>query len=141
MLVHGGAGAAAAAAAAAEIARRMRKEEEEMTPYSDRDLSEGWEFKIMRSNTAAFKKPEQFRQMLNEEAEAGWQLVEKFDDSRVRLKRPRDAQANDAQFATSGRDPYRTNFGISQGMLVFWILFGIFSGMAALIGLIIALTR
>ena len=130
------ANAGAAAAAAAERARRMREEEEEMTPYSDRDIAEGWEFKIMRSNTASFRKPELFRQMLTEEAATGWQMVEKFDDSRVRLKRPRDFQPSDSEFAATGRDPYRTNFGISQGMLVFWILSGAFGGVAALMALI-----
>ena len=133
MLANAG---AAAAAAAAEMARRMREEEEEMTPYSDRDLAEGWEFKIMRSNTNSFRKPELLRQMLNEEAAAGWQMVEKFDDSRVRLKRQRDSQSRDVESAAGGHDPYRTNFGISQGLLVCWILCGVFGGIAALIGLI-----
>ena len=52
---------AAGAAAAAAVAQQMREEEEEMTKYSDAELDEGWEFKILRSNTAAFRKPEVLR--------------------------------------------------------------------------------
>ena len=38
-------------------------------------------------------------------------MVEKFDDSRLRLKRPAGARINDA---TLGFDPYRTRVGMSQ---------------------------
>jgi hypothetical protein len=85
--MSGGAAAAAAAAAAA----RRRQEEEEMTRYSENDLSEGWEFKILRSNMNAFRKPENLKKYLEEEGRAGWVLVEKFDDNRLRLKRPASA--------------------------------------------------
>ena len=128
---------AAAAAAAAEAARRMREEEEEMTPYTGQELTENWEFKIIRSNTGSFRKPEIFRQMLAEESESGWQLVEKFDDGRVRLKRPRGAPSSVGD-GDSGRDPYRTTYGMSQGALVTWILVGTFAGIAVLIGVVVA---
>ena len=98
-----GAGAAAAAVAA-ETSRLMREEEEEMTPYRDKDLAEGWEFKIVRG---AFRKPEQLRAVLEEEKQGGWTLVEKFDDSRIRLKRPAGAKRVEGDFA-EGYDPYRT---------------------------------
>jgi hypothetical protein len=97
-------GAAAAAAAAAEL---TRQEEEEMTPYSEKDLAEGWEFKIVRSPWAEFRKPERFRAVLEEEKKGGWTLVEKFDDSRIRLKRPAGAKMTEGDFA-EGYDPYRT---------------------------------
>ena len=45
-----------AAAAAAEAARLRNQEEEEMTPYNEKELAEGWEFKILRSNMNAFRK-------------------------------------------------------------------------------------
>lgn len=59
-----------------------------MTGYTGTDLSEGWEFKILRSATGAFRKPNLLRQILDEESRAGWVLVEKFDSQRIRLKRP-----------------------------------------------------
>ncbi len=128
---------AAVAAAAAEAARRMREEEEEMTPYTGQELAENWEFKIIRSNTGSFRKSDIFRQMLAEESESGWQLVEKFDDGRVRLKRPRVAPSS-VSSGDSGRDPYRTTFGMSQGALVTWILVGAFAGIGVLLGVIAA---
>ena len=82
------AGAGAAAAAAAAAAELQRQEEEEMTPYSTKDLDEGWEFKIVRSNFATFRSQEKLRAVLEEEKRGGWMLVEKFDDQRIRLKRP-----------------------------------------------------
>ena len=109
-----GAGAAAAAAAAAEM---QRQEEEEMTPYSSKDLDEGWEFKILRSNFRAFRNQERLRAVLEEEKRGGWTLVEKFDDQRIRLKRPAGAKASQGELA-DGYDPYRTTVGMAQGALV-----------------------
>jgi hypothetical protein len=103
------AGAAAAAAAAAEM---LRQEEEEMTEYSERDLREGWEFKILRANTAAFKNPQVLKQACEEEAQAGWILFEKFDDQRLRFKRPASAKDKDSYLPF---DAYRTQFGMSKG--------------------------
>lgn len=113
-----GAGAAAAAAAAAEL---QRQEEEEMTPYSTKDLDEGWEFKIVRSNFATFRNQEKLRAVLEEEKRGGWTLVEKFDDQRIRLKRPAGAKVAQGDFA-DGYDPYRTTVGMPQGALVLTIL-------------------
>jgi hypothetical protein len=118
-----GAAAAAAAAAAAEAARLQREEEEEMTPYSEDDLRDDWEFKILRSTSDTFRRPDELRRVLEEEGRAGWVLVEKFDDQRLRLKRRSDAQAHDyaADF-----DVYRTYVGRTpqqQGMQVLaWVL-------------------
>jgi hypothetical protein len=106
------AGAAAAAAAEAE---RRRREEEEMTKYTDADLQGDWEFKIVRANTAAFKNPDVLRQVCAEEARAGWNLVEKFDNQRLRFKRPVGARSGDEGLDF---DPYRTQFGISAGSIV-----------------------
>ena len=47
-----------------------------MTPYTRTDLAEDWEFKIIRSTTGTFKKPEKMRAVLDEEACAGWVMVE-----------------------------------------------------------------
>jgi hypothetical protein len=105
-------GVAAGAAAAAAAAEMLRQEEEEMTEYSEKDLREGWEFKILRANTAAFKNPQVLKQACEEEAQAGWILVEKFDDQRLRFKRPTSAKDKDSYLPF---DAYRTQFGISKG--------------------------
>ena len=63
--------------------------------------------------TGAFGRHDRLRQILEREARAGWTLVEKFDDKRIRLKRPASARAADAGL---GIDPYRTWVGISEYM-------------------------
>lgn len=69
-----------AAHAAAVAEQQRRHEEEELTSYRSQDL-QGWEFKILRSATGAFRDPAKLQQALAEEATFGWELVEKFDDS------------------------------------------------------------
>jgi hypothetical protein len=125
-------GAGAAAGAAAARRRREQQEEEEMTQYTSQELAEGWEFKILRSSTGAFRAPVFLRTVLDEEQRAGWTLVEKFDNNRIRLKRLASARANDA---ASGSDAYRTQVGISELKLGLCI-FGAILGGFALIGLI-----
>ncbi len=129
--------AGAAAAAAAAAAKRAREEEEEMTQYTDQELQTDWEFKIIRSNTKSFDKPDVFRRMLVEESEFGWQLVEKFDGSRVRLKRQRQATPADAY----GRDPYRTTYGVTEGAMVGFILLAIGAVFSVLMLVIVLLTK
>jgi hypothetical protein len=116
MYVGGGATAATTAAAAA--AARRRTEEEEMTRYSKEDL-EGWEFKIVRSTSRKFKTAEAVRQLCAEEGRAGWEMVEKFDDTRIRFKRRVEKRADDAHLDI---DPYRTHIGITEGGLVLVII-------------------
>ena len=81
--------------AAQERRRQEEEEEEEMTRYTIDELDHNWEFKIVRSETGAFGKPEVFQSLLQEESLAGWELVEKLDNRRVRLKRHRDARRRD----------------------------------------------
>ena len=105
----------AVTAAHAAHQRRLRDEqdrieEEEMTNYSTEELEKNWEFKIVRSESGAFRKPEAFQQLLQEEAIAGWELVEKLDDRRVRFKRRKDARRKDVSLPP-GIDPYRSQFG------------------------------
>ncbi len=130
------AGAAGGAAAAAAAARRRQEqeEEEELTSYRENDLNDDWEFKILRSMTSAFKNPDKLRQTLAEEAQAGWVLVEKFDNGRLRLKRPSSAQARDSAVPF---DPYRAYIGYTENQYVFVVLAWVFGIMAA-IGLAIA---
>ena len=128
----------AAAAAAAAQRRREEEEEEHMTPYTPRDLAENWEFKILRSATGAFKDPAVMQRYLAEEAQAGWTLVEKFDNIRIRLKRPAAARQQDAQCTF---DPYRTRVGISEVGLGLLIAGSIISGLAVLFTVIILLVK
>ena len=129
-----GAGAAAAVAAAAR--RRMEEEEEElMTPYSREELEDDWEFKIIRSQTGVFGKQAVLQKLVEEEARAGWQLVEKFDDNRVRFKRPRSARQRDGQLP-AGVDPYRVNYGISEGAFVSVILAAVFGVLGIIVGIV-----
>jgi hypothetical protein len=128
------------AAAAAAQARRKREEEEEMTLYTRDDLAEDWEFKILRSMSGAFKNPETLKRVLDEESRAGWLLVEKFDNQRIRLKRPANAKkvAPDVGF-----DPYRTYYGVSEGqfaLIVAACTVGTMIAVAALVALAVALS-
>ena len=94
---------------------KERKEEEDMTPYSDDDPLTDWEFKITRSATGAFGHPDKLREALEDEAKAGWELVEKFDNNRVRLRRPVAARKDDVAVDF---DPYRTWIGVSESGMV-----------------------
>lgn len=82
-----------------------KQEDEEKTKYSSEDLKD-WEFKILRSFWGAFKNSEKLKKILEEESQSGWELVERLDDSRIRLKRKRDQQ----YISKSKVDPYRTNY-------------------------------
>ena len=106
-----------------------------MTGYTPQELTEGWEFKIVRSATGSFRTPAFLRTVLDEEQRAGWTLVEKFDNGRIRLKRPASARANDSAL---GSDAYRTHAGMSEWKLTLCILGAVFGGLA-LIGSIVAL--
>jgi hypothetical protein len=130
-------GAVAAAAAAAER-RRQEQEEEEMTGYTPEELASGWEFKILRSATRSFRRPQVLKDVLEEERGAGWTLVEKFDDSRVRLKRPASARTDGAD---SRIDPYRSYVGISETALGVRIAVAILTCLALVFGAIAIVVR
>ena len=104
-----------------------------MTGYTSEDLASGTEFKILRSATGAFARPDFLRQVLDEEKQAGWTLVEKFDNSRIRLKRP--ASARNAGGGTTF-DPYRSFVGISETALTVRIIVSIAIAMAVIFGTI-----
>lgn len=125
-----------AAAAAAAAARRRREQEEEEVTLMNTDPSGAVEYKIIRSATGAFKDPAKFRAALDEEARAGWELVEKLDNSRARLRRSTECRKGDAGL---GQDPYRTQVGISEGALAIRIVVGVFVGLALLIGAVVGI--
>ncbi len=126
-----------AAAAAAKRRRMMMlaEEEEDMARYTQDDLGNDWEFKIVRSESGAFRKPEVLRQLIEEEARSGWVMLEKFDDRRVRFKRPRSARARDV-LLPPGVDPYRTRYGspsAQYAMLATLVLGLAVAGLGALV--------
>ena len=126
------AGASAAVVAAAAKRRREQQEEEEMTKYTEEEIKEGWEFKIVRSSTGAFRNSTTLQSLIKEESQAGWTMLEKFDDSRVRFRRPVSACAKDATL--SGKiDPYRTAYGVSEGALAFLIIGVVLAVTAAIV--------
>ncbi len=119
------------AAAAAAAARRRREQEEEEMTVMNTDPSGAIEYKIIRSATGAFKDPARFRAALDEEARAGWELVEKLDNSRARLRRSTECRKRDADL---GQDPYRTQVGMSETVLALWIVVAALVGAALLLG-------
>ncbi len=114
--------AANAAAAAHAAAERAQEEEELLTPYDDDPSARDWEYKILRANTGVFRNPQELRRHLDEESQAGWELVEKFDDARIRLRRLRSAGADDHLLSF---DAYRSRLGFSQTKLALFTVFGI----------------
>ena len=84
-----------------------------MTGYNKDDMN-GWEFKIVRSNFGTFRNPQAVRKLCEEEAVAGWEMLEKFDDHRIRFKRRVEKRSMGAHLAT---DPYRTGFGAGSNSL------------------------
>ncbi len=86
-----------------------------MGPARAKNAGEGWEFKILRTAAGRFGDPARLRAVLVEEARAGWTLLEKFDDNRLRLKRPASTRSRDASL---GFDPYRSFVGPNQAMAV-----------------------
>lgn len=109
-----------------------------MTGYTSTDLAEGWEFKILRSATSAFRDPSRMRDALEQEARAGWTLVEKFDNQRLRLKRPASARAGDPGLDF---DPYRTSYGMSEAKLGFIIAASVLSAVGVVILTIVLFTQ
>jgi hypothetical protein len=121
--------------------KKRRHEEENQTSYSEDDLMNHWEFKILRDPLNRFGRPEFRGRILQEEAAGGWQLVEVFDAGRMRLKRPGDRRdASDP--LPAGYDPYRLAVRVPPGYtwnVVLGIIFAIAAGMLGIFTLIHAL--
>lgn len=107
-----------------------------MTPYTHDELAQGWEFKIVRANRAVFRKREVLERLLAEEGRAGWSMVEKFDDSRIRFKRPQSARLNDGALPPDV-DPYRVIYGLPQAAFVLVLVSTIIAVVAAVMALIV----
>lgn len=115
--------------------RREEVEEENLTRYESNtssDQPKGWEFKILRTSSGGFRSRKVLNRVCAEEAQAGWILLEKLDDHRLRFRRPIIARDRDNHCKI---DPYRTRYGISE-MVETWttiiVLLIIMSGAAVL---------
>lgn len=97
---------------AAFTAGEQRRAEEELSSYSRPDPYGDYEFKVLSGARKAFRGPERFQAVLAEEARAGWELVEKFSDSRVRLRRPISRRQLDGKLDF---DAYRSTVGMTDG--------------------------
>jgi len=129
------------AAADAEQAQQLLLQEvEELTHYSDQHLSENWEFKIVRSATGAFRKPEEFAKLLEEEGRFGWVLLEKLDNGRVRFKRRAGSRPR-VPLVSQEDDPYRSIYGMSPNRQATMIGFIVMGVIVLMIGLMVLLVR
>lgn len=81
------------------------------------------------------KDPLKLQQALAEEAAFGWELIEKFDNQRLRFKRPTSVRSLPVP---SGSDPYRTEFGLGEAALVFYVIGAITLGLVA-VGVLVSL--
>ena len=115
--------------------RREEVEEENLTRYetnASSDQHKGWEFKILRTNSGGFRRRKVLNKVCAEEAQAGWILLEKLDDHRLRFRRLISNRDRDQECKI---DPYRSHYGISE-MVETWttiiVLMIIMSGAAIL---------
>ncbi len=115
--------------------RREEVEEENLTRYDSNtssDQPKGWEFKMLRTSSGGFRSRKVLSRVCAEEAQAGWILLEKLDDRRLRFRRPIIARDRDNQCKI---DPYRTRYGIAESVETWTtiiVLLAIMSGVAAL---------
>jgi hypothetical protein len=129
--------AAAGASAAAAAARRREElrieEEQETAPMAADD---GYEYKILRSNWSSFKSPTAMRSALEYEAQFGWDLFEKLDNSRLRMRRPIQCREQDAERT---HDPYRIWVGPSDKAIGVFVVVAMVVVVALIIGLATAM--
>lgn len=69
------------------------------------------EYKVITSNTPLFGNTAKMKKILDEEAQAGWDLEEKLDSFKIRVSRSKSARDNDHNCPI---DPYRTNVGVNN---------------------------
>lgn len=69
------------------------------------------EYKVIQSQTPMFTDTAKMHEILDQEAKAGWRLLEKEDNYRIKLQRDISNRANDAGL---GIDAYRTSVGVSS---------------------------
>jgi hypothetical protein len=111
-----------------------------------RDDPQGlYEYKVLRSHSFAFASESRLRAELEQEAQAGWEMVAKLDNWRLMLRRQRSQGQADAALPP-GVDPYRvtvdTNIPMIAALVILVILvlalLGLMPGMTAVIPVAIA---
>jgi hypothetical protein len=83
------------------------------------------EYKVITSNTPMFGNTAKLKQILAEEADQGWDLVELIDPNKIRVGRDKSARVNDG---SAKIDPYRIQVGINSA---------IYLGVAAVVTLVL----
>lgn len=71
------------------------------------------EYKVITSNTPLFATTEKLKNILAEEAQAGWDLEELIDANKIRVSRDRAARTNDGSCKI---DPYRIHVGMNNAL-------------------------
>lgn len=71
------------------------------------------EYKVITSNTPSFGNSAKLKQILAEEAQAGWDLDELIDANKIRVSRDKSARAEDANRTV---DPYRIQVGMNSAL-------------------------
>lgn len=69
------------------------------------------EYKILQSQTPLFASTAKMHEALADEAKAGWSLLEKEDNYRIKLKRDISNRDNDKNLSF---DAYRSTVGVSS---------------------------
>lgn len=92
-------------------AQQRQGEERLLAELIAKDEKNAYEFKILHAYGGAFRRPERLRQILEDERQARWELVMKLDDTRIVLRRPRQASYYES---SGGVDPYRTQIGSNR---------------------------
>lgn len=121
----------------------FESKEDSMTPHSNGKVKlprsipasidqqmVGWEYKIVRASRDLFRDSSVLQQLCQEEARAGWILLEKLDNRRVRFKRLL-ALRNVLDEAELPYDPYRSHYGTS------WTPLHVVSAIAAFLAIVI----
>jgi hypothetical protein len=69
------------------------------------------EYKVITSNTPMFLNTAKLKQLLAEEAQAGWDLEELIDSSKIKVSRDKSHRSGDG---SRSLDPYRISVGMNQ---------------------------
>jgi hypothetical protein len=94
------------------------------------------EYKIVQSTTPLFTSAAKIEQVMAEESQAGWRLVEKFDNYKLRLQREISHRANDKNL---NFDPYRSQVGVNNALIygiTTVVTLGVVYGIFVLVGAI-----
>jgi hypothetical protein len=94
----------------------------------------GWEFKIVRAQRDLFRDPVVLKRLCDEEESAGWIMLEKLDDRRIRFRRPIALrEIIKAEFLSF--DPYRSHYGSSSPWQPWLLAIGILASLLLPAGL------